>query len=440
MSPAESSSSCRSFWPRVLLPLARNSSLCCLVSAVVSYFALVPAVSGQSPFTATATARVDNGFVVEINVTYGGRGYFFPPSVKIEGDGQGATARAFVTNGAVVEVQVMNAGSGYTQPPAVIFNSPAFPLISDIALVPRLTISGPIGSVIQIQYTENLGRQGPWPPLTNLVINSSPILFADVYVPPAPQRFYRVVNLSQYTPATDQSLLVWIPPGTFTMGSPSTEQDRVSNEGPLTLVTLTRGFWCSKYEVTQAQYEEIMGDRPSFFDGDYNLPVESVTWSDATNYCGRLTALMQAAGLLTNGYAFRLPSEAEWEYVCRAGTTNRFSFGDDPSYLELGTYSWFSDNAGLSTHPVGQKQPNPWGLYDMHGNVQEFCLDRYAATLLGGSVTNPIRGTTSTTQVRRGGSIGVGAQMCRSAVRGSSSFTDSRNFLGFRIILAPTQP
>ena len=127
------------------------------------------------------------------------------------------------------------------------------------------------------------------------------------------------------------SILVWIKAGTFTMGSPSTEPERYSEEGPQTLVTISRGFWMSKCETTQEEYMAVMGTNPSYFKGEARKPVEKVSWNDATNYCAKLTARKRDAGMLPAGYAYRLPSEAEWEYACRAGTTTATAYGDSLS-------------------------------------------------------------------------------------------------------------
>jgi formylglycine-generating enzyme required for sulfatase activity len=233
--------------------------------------------------------------------------------------------------------------------------------------------------------------------------------------------------------------LVKIEPGTFLMGSPSSEAGRYDNEGPQTQVRITKEFWMGMYEVTQGQYEAVMWTNPSGFKGGMNLPVETVSWVDATNFCARLTEQERQVGRLPVGYVYRLPTEAEWEYACRAGTTTRFSYGDDPQDARLGEYAWYSGNSGNQTHPVGAKKPNAWGLYDMHGNVWEWCLDWYV-TYPGGSVTNPEGPGSGSYRVLRGGSWGNAGGYCRSAYRVSSTPGDRSNNLGFRPVLAPGPP
>ena len=219
-------------------------------------------------------------------------------------------------------------------------------------------------------------------------------------------------------------------PGTFTMGSPANEPGRVNDEGPQTRVTLTRAFWLGQTEVTQAQWEALMGSNPSTFKGA-SRPVEQVSWNDAMAFCRKLTERERAAGRLPKGYAYTLPTEAQWEYACRAGTTGLYA-GDG----NLDDMGWYEGNSGNTTHPVGQKQPNTWGLYDMHGNVWEWCLDWYG-NYPGGRVTDYAGPSTGTRRVFRGGGWGRGAAFCRSAFRfkGVPSF---RFFiLGLRVALAP---
>jgi formylglycine-generating enzyme required for sulfatase activity len=265
--------------------------------------------------------------------------------------------------------------------------------------------------------------------------------------------------------------MVFIPPGTFRMGSPTNEVDRFDQEGPQTAVTISLGFWMGKYEVTQGEYLAVMGNNPSGFTTnaygnpippDLSRPVERVRWFDATNYCATLTQQERAAGRIPANNVYRLPTEAEWEYACRALTSTRFSYGDDPGhtvetnggwltvgYTNLTCYAWYEGNSDYLTHPVGQKLPNAWGLYDMHGNVWEWCQDWWSDRLPGGVVLDPQGPVTGERRVIRsdgwcawGGFDAWGglARGCRSAFRSSGLPTDAYWWFGFRVVLAPGQP
>jgi formylglycine-generating enzyme required for sulfatase activity len=211
--------------------------------------------------------------------------------------------------------------------------------------------------------------------------------------------------------------------GTFTMGA-----GRDAHQ-----VTLTQPFELGVYEVTQEQYEGVMGTNPSRFTGPQN-PVEQVSWDDAVEFCRKLSALPAEKKA---GYVYRLPTEAEWEYSCRAGTQTRFSFVDSHSelgdYAWLGEYAWYRDNSGKTTHPVGGKKPNAWGLYDMHGNVSEWCQDwmRYYPSA---SVTDPTGAASGSSRVYRGGSWSDYAESCASADRGGSSPDFPYHDKGFRVL------
>jgi len=256
--------------------------------------------------------------------------------------------------------------------------------------------------------------------------------FTDATANVSPQRFYRA--LLQRPPAN----MVFISPNTFRMGSPTNEQDRSINEGPQTTVTLSRGFWIGKYEVTQAEYLSVMNTNPSFFPGDLSRPVSSVSWLDATNYCAKLTQRELAVGRIPAGTQYRLPTEAEWECAARAGTATRFSYGDDPGYTCLTNHAWYFINGNLAVHPVRQKLPNPWGLYDMEGNVWEWCQD-WLGPLPGGNQIDPIGPASNPIgwKVVRGGAYDFGEPDCRAARRFFFGFhpalTDSD--LGFRVVL-----
>jgi len=162
--------------------------------------------------------------------------------------------------------------------------------------------------------------------------------------------------------------LVRIPPGEFMMGSPEGGKARRDREGPQHRVRFTKPFYMGKHEVTQGQWRAVMGQNPSHFTGSDDLPVDRVNWEDCQAFCKKVSAKV--------GMRIRLPSEAEWEYACRAGTRTRYSYGD-PMHPELGQYGWYDANSKGKTHPVGRLKPNPWGLYDMHGNLWEWCQDVY---------------------------------------------------------------
>lgn len=246
-------------------------------------------------------------------------------------------------------------------------------------------------------------------------------------------------QIAQDSEGKQREGMIWIPAGEFTMGSPANDGDRDLDEGPQTKVTIPQGFWMAKCEVTQAEYESVMGVNPSQFSGEAKRPVEKVSWYDALKYCLRLTQLEQAAGKLPAGYAYRLPTEAEWEYACRAGTTTRFSYGDDPGFLLTSDYAWCNGNSGSTTHPVGMKQPNSWGLFDMHGNVLEWCLDSWSGLLPGGSATNLPAYATGSLRVARGGSWLYEAKFSRSANRDDYGPSNQCSDLGFRVVLTFSQ-
>ena len=242
--------------------------------------------------------------------------------------------------------------------------------------------------------------------------------------------------------------MIWIEPGTFMMGSPEDELGRRDDEVQHQ-VTLTKGYWLGKYEVTQAQYEAVMGTNPSWYKGD-DLPVECVSWFDAKEFCSKLTALEREAGRLPEGYRYTLPTEAQWEYACRAGTTTALNSGNNLSKTdkssEMNQVGWYWYNAGVEsyekgltcTRPVGQKMANAWGLYDMHGNVAEWCSDFYE-DYPASAVVDPTGADTGIDRVVRWGSWWHYAWVCRSACRGYDASDAKYTNLGFRVALAPVK-
>ena len=199
--------------------------------------------------------------------------------------------------------------------------------------------------------------------------------------------------------------MIWIEPGTFTMGSPDSDDRAKSHEKPQHEVTITEGFYLGKYEVTQAQWASVMGGPAA----NPNMPKANISWNDVQEFIAVLNTVQDSA-------VYRMPTEAEWEYACRAGTTTRFSFGDDESYL--GDYAWYGGNSGNVAHEVGGKLPNPWGLYDMHGNVFEWVQDRLDPTYYETSPPlDPPGPATGVSRVVRGGCFGYGWWAERSANR-----------------------
>ncbi|MFT5523976.1 MAG: sulfatase modifying factor 1 [Pirellulaceae bacterium] len=234
----------------------------------------------------------------------------------------------------------------------------------------------------------------------------------------------------------------WIPAGKFTMGSPETEKDRSGDE-PQVNVTISRGFSLGKYEVTQGEWHGLMQTKP--WDGKGleregdRYPASYVSWEDALLFCEKLTSRERSAGRLSQVEEYRLPTEAEWEYACRSGTTAAFSFGSDDANLK--EYAWCggplrgNEKNDHYAHQVGGKLANAWRLHDMHGNVSEWCLDWYAAEHYGsGSLVDPAGPVLGSYRVSRGGSWYSSPQRCRSANR--NWFTpDFRHYrLGFRVL------
>ncbi len=243
--------------------------------------------------------------------------------------------------------------------------------------------------------------------------------------------------------------MVEIPAGEFFMGSPLNEPGRDSNESRQHWVTISRPFFMGATEVTQGQWLTVMGSNPSGFSGcGKNCPVEKVSWHDAVNFCNRLSdreGLSRCySGVGENltwnrgctGY--RLPTEAEWEYAARAGTKTAFANGGISELrcrhdANLDLMGWYCGNAGKETHPVAKKQPNSWGLYDMHGNVWEWVWDWFQKSYPSADVTNPAGPSGGSVRVIRGGGWSL-ARFCRSADRGIRPAGDRFNYLGFRLV------
>ncbi|MCL2805461.1 MAG: SUMF1/EgtB/PvdO family nonheme iron enzyme [Treponema sp.] len=261
--------------------------------------------------------------------------------------------------------------------------------------------------------------------------------FGSAYLGSRPQQTTgtQQTQTTQQRPVPDN--MVRINGGTFTMGSPANEPGRYDDE--IQRQVTVNSFYMGKYQVTQKEYQEVMGTNPSHFKGD-NLPVETVSWFNAVEYCNKLS---QREGLTPaytvngenvtwniNANGYRLPTEAEWEYACRAGTTTAYNTGANIS----DSTGWYRDNSNSRTHPVGHKRANAWGLFDMHGNVWEWCWDWYG-TYPSGAQNNPTGAVSGSYRVLRGGSWYDSATNTRSAYRLNYYFPYSRgDFLGFRLV------
>jgi formylglycine-generating enzyme required for sulfatase activity len=231
--------------------------------------------------------------------------------------------------------------------------------------------------------------------------------------------------------------LVLIPKGTFMMGSPESEQGRSENETRHE-VTISKDLYLGVYEVTQAQYEKVIGKNPSLYQGaivgneNADLPVENVSWHDAVEFCKKLSDLPEEKKA---GRVYRLPTEAQWEYACRAGSKTAYSFDDEEGLLPV--YGWFNRNSSNRTHTVGLLEPNAWGLYDMHGNVWEWCSDWYEEYPKG-AVSDPTGPCEGSGRVLRGGGWNFEAADCRSASRDWRLPSRRLNGRGFRLALSPS--
>jgi formylglycine-generating enzyme required for sulfatase activity len=226
--------------------------------------------------------------------------------------------------------------------------------------------------------------------------------------------------------------LIWVEAGTFLMGSPPDEEGRHQAEGPQTRVTLSRGFWLGRTELTQAQYQALTGTNPSRFTTvGPEAPVERVSWLEAMELCEKLTERERAAGRLPDGFVYSLPTEAQWEYACRAGTTG-------PTAGDLPEMSWYELNSDETTHPVAQLAPNRWGFFDLSGNVLEWCFDWYG-NYPGGSVTDPAGPAHGHFRMARGGSWRTRLDVGRSAARAGGSPGRQDYTIGLRLALVPVR-
>jgi len=321
-------------------------------------------------------------------------------------------------------------------------------------LTPTVIINGPLGSLQQVQYSTNVSDPNSWTPLSVVRMDNTNKPFFDTSATPGPQRFYRTMLMG-----VADTNLVWIPPGSFIMGSPTNELGRFQTEGPLTPVTLTSGFLMGRYEVRAVEFLVYMTNYLSNhttngYPDVSKEPAYSVLWSDATNYCGLRTAYEQSQGMIPTDWAYRLPTEAEWKYACRAGTTTPFYFGQEIRNDAVRADAWFNGAQPFPTNlvAIGPVSPTLWtnvdafgpnafGLYNMLGNEPEWCLDSSLgitpAAYAGTAVTNPFTGVTGNYAVYRGGGFLSPGKECRSGSRRSTG-KDIGVDIGFRVVLAPT--
>ena len=313
---------------------------------------------------------------------------------------------------------------------------PAFKnFLAEGETVPGLSLSGPEGQTYIIETTSELGKSARWSKLSEIEFTDHSSFTLDFEGAGNSVRFYRARKVIE---APDLRRFSWIPPGTFTMGSPLNEQNRDTDEKPLTIVTLTRGFWMGRYEVTQGEYLELFEENPSRFKLGLDYPVENTNWDIAMLYCERLTQREAEAGRLPEDFIYRLPTEAEWEYACRAGTTTRYSFGNDSDFELFDDYAWHLGNSEGRTHPVDEKLPNPWGLHGLHGSVYEWCLG-WHVYYPGGHVTNYVSAH-GKDHVLRGGAWSDRPKNGRAAERHWFGINLEYGNVGFRVVLAHPYP
>ncbi len=326
----------------------------------------------------------------------------------------------------------------------------------------------PGGAVLRAQWLENLmaylTRKGAKIAIPAIVVLAIAVSYFVGKINTNKEHVYPAIEQNWIVPSVGMEM-IWIPAGTFVMGSPDTEEGHKSDESPQVEVNLSTGFWMGKFEVTQSQYKKLTRSSPSNFSkAGSNAPVENVNWSDALQYCLKLTHQEREEGRLQKGYRYSLPTEAQWEYACRSGIrlpiyTGDFTVDGIYSSPELSVVAWYGGNSGVDypggedstnwpekqirhesagTHRVGEKLPNSFGLYDMLGNVAEWCYDWYGS-YEGNSVVDYKGPKNGESKVYRGGSWSSTARLCRSATRKNSAPGEKLTNVGFRVVLVPAK-
>jgi formylglycine-generating enzyme required for sulfatase activity len=390
---------------------------------------LVSKVFAYEQATAVTRLKDLNGTWAVI-ITSSGSGYCSEPYVYFRyGGGYGAAGRAVVEDGKVVDIIVTNPGANYgLNPPQVVIESPIqsgpclFIDLQPVSLVAQISVSGETGGRIWVERAS--GLMGPWSRWTNILIPPSGTFVIQERIG-SDSFYYRAAKSDLGPPG-----FVKIPDGVFIMGSPLGEslQGKFTDEIQHSVTIQT--FWISDHEVTQSEYQSIMGNNPSGYIGS-DRPVERVGWNDAVLYCQKLTERERLAGRIRANQTFRLPREAEWEYAARAGNPSA-------RYGDLNTIAWWKNNSINQTHIVKQKTPNAWGLYDMLGNVEEWCSDWYGPYSVTDSV-NPTGPLTGTRKIYRGGSFTSDSENLRAASRnklGGEPYSFAST-VGFRVVLTP---
>jgi formylglycine-generating enzyme required for sulfatase activity len=268
---------------------------------------------------------------------------------------------------------------------------------------------------------------------------------------PEKVRVYKVKKAS--TPKTGRTKTIklgsgiefemeWIPPGEFKMGSPAGELNRFDAEGPVHKVKIASGFFMGRFVVTQGEWKAVLGNNPSSFKKGDDYPVEQVTWDDCQAFIKKVNERVNEKE--KGEGKFRLPTEAEWEHACRAKITTRYYWGDSDHESVMDEHCWYDRNSENSTHPVGEKKPNAWGLYDMLGNVWEWCEDDWhnnysGAPVSGDAWLDGLPEKRGLRRVFRGGCWFYSARCCRSAYRGWNMPDYRDDDLGFRLVFVPSR-
>ncbi|MSU35213.1 MAG: formylglycine-generating enzyme family protein [Pedosphaera sp.] len=448
---------------------------------LVYLIALLPMHLLAAGEQATAVATVTEGYVTGIKVITGGSGYQSEPRVSFSGGGgSGAVAKAILSGDKVGQIIVLNAGSGYSAAPVVAIEAPPRETSLTIELVPKITVWGQSGSPHRVEWSATPGPGEMWQVLTNVTVGTDGVTVVDLAVGSA-TRFYRAVTVAVTVPSAPSGMVL-IPAGSFEMGDTFNEGN--PDERPVHSVFIS-GFYMDKTEVTKALWDEVKGWSTGYgygFDNPgegkaANHPVHTVNWFDVVKWCNARSELAGKTPVyytdvgLTRVYrtgevpvfvnwgakGYRLPTEAEWEKAARGGLSGqRFPWGNLISqgmanYYGTGIVSYDVGSDGYNpigkiggttpaTSPVGSFAANGYGLYDMVGNVWEWCWDWVGSYSLG-SQTDSRGPDSGSSRVIRGGSWGRIAYSCRSAYRSDNRAPVGKsNGDGFRSVLPTGQP